>query len=927
MMRSFQVHRPAASLAAAAMLVVLLNACSKQTPEELLVAAQRHLAAHEYASARIELRNVIQATPDNGLAHELLGTTLLRMGDPVSAEPALRKALTLARPPEKVVPELAMALLRQGQAQKVIDEFNGIELHDRGAHAALRASIGHAWLARGDVKAASEDFAAAQVAQPGNAFALLGQARIAAQEERPDAAMALVDSALVNDPRLVEAHAFKGQLLMSLGRQREAREALEQALSVEAAYLPARLALASILIESKDFATAKKLLTAAGTSTQDPRLQAQQALLALRQGDMRSARDAVAAAMRGAPDDGATLALAGEIELRSGNFPLAEQYFGRSAALQPSAAARRLLATAQLREGRAAKALKTLEPLLRGKPLQNDAALLLLAGEVFLANGDVGRAGEYFESAKTAVATEVPARTRLGQLAMSAGDFERGEQELLTASGLGPQSVEPDLLLVSLYLRRQEPAKALVAANTFIKKQPQDPLGHVLAGTALMAQQHGPEARQCFEAALRLRPGHVPALAALAELDIAEGKAGNALKRFDTHLALRPNDEQLLLAMAGLEERTGRGDAAATLRKAAETNPRSREPVVALVQYYLRHKNAAQALEVARSAALNEPGDIELAVVLAAAQEANGAVKDAVRTLTAVATRDPSAVAPLTRLAQLQARQRDFDAAASTLTRAQERQPDDVGVARDLAGVYVQAAKIDRALMVAKNLQARRPQAAAGHALEGDVLALAKRWAEAERAYRAALNADPQARDAAAQVYRMLFALGRRKDADAFASDWIASHPSDATMRLLVADAAVRARNLAAAIDQYEAVLNVNPNQPLVMSSLASALAQVNDRRALGIAERAASLEPRDPDVLDALGRLYLQAGDPKKGLDILERARDLAPHRPDLRLSYAKGLLRNGRTQEGKAELRELAAVEGDFLGKTEIQALLKGM
>jgi len=95
---------------------------------------------------------------------------------------------------------------------------------------------------------------------------------------------------------------------------------------------------------------------------------------------------------------------------------------------------------------------------------------------------------------------------------------------------------------------------------------------------------------------------------------------------------------------------------------------------------------------------------------------------------------------------------------------------------------------------VARRLQEHPRQVAAGHALEGDVLALAKRWREAERAYRAALSVDPEARDAAAQVYRMLFALSRQKEADAFASDWMARHPSDATMRLLVADAAERVR-------------------------------------------------------------------------------------------------------------------------------------
>ena len=50
----------------------------------------------------------------------------------------------------------------------------------------------------------------------------------------------------------------------------------------------------------------------------------------------------------------------------------------------------------------------------------------------------------------------------------------------------------------------------------------------------------------------------------------------------------------------------------------------------------------------------------------------------------------------------------------------------------------------------------------------------------------------------------------------------------------------------------------------------------------------------------------------------------ELEPERLDLRLRYAIGLLQTGRTQEGKAELQELAAAKADFAGKANIPALL---
>ncbi|MCW5656110.1 MAG: PEP-CTERM system TPR-repeat protein PrsT [Burkholderiaceae bacterium] len=912
--------RPALCL----VLAIVLSACSK-SPEQLMTAAQRHIAENNPAAAQIELRNVIQAAPNHGLAHRLLGTLQLSQGDPAAAEVTLRKALALAQKPDDVLPALAAAMLRQGQAQKVIDEFGNTTLQDAKSNAALRASVGQAWLLRAEVKPAAEAFAAALAAQPGQSMALLGQARIAAHEGKLDDAMALTDSALKNDPLLADAHVFKSQLLTASDQRPAAVESLEKALAVEAAHVPARLALASMLIDAKDLDKAKTVLGAAGPASKDPRLMFLQALLAYRQNDLPKAKDTVAAVLKAAPEYGPALVLAGEAELRSGNHTLAEQHLGKAMRLQATPGVRRLLAAAQLRQDRPGKALETLQPLLQ-EAGSKDSALAMLAGEAYLAHGDVRRAGEYFEAAKTAGGNEALARTRLGQLALRRGDLDRGEQELIAAAELGgAKTTEPDLLLVSLHLRRQEPAKALAAAQAFIKKQPQNPIGPVLAGTAQAMQRDRVGARQSFDAALKLKPDHVPALRALADLDVVEGKPEDAHKRYDALLAKKPDDDQLLLALASLQERTGRTDEAAnTLTKAIAANPKASEPVVALVQHHLRRKNAAAALQVAQDAVRNNPDELNLAMLLGMTQEAAGASKDALRTLSALVLKEPNALAPLLRLAQIQAKQRDFDGAAATLQRAQEKAPQNDAVTRELANMLVQGGKPDQAMKVARELQSRRPESIAGHILEGDLRAHDKKWTEAERGYRAALRIDANATAAAIKIYGALRAGGKQKEAEAFGADWIARHKTDVPMRVLLAEASLRARSYPAAIKHYEDALAISPNQPMVLNNLAWALGQTNDAKAISVAERAAALAPQSADVLDTLGMLHLKSGDPKKGLELLERVRKLQPERLDLRLHYAKGLLRNGRTDEGRAELRELAANKADFAGKAEVAALL---
>jgi predicted Zn-dependent protease len=119
-------------------------------------------------------------------------------------------------------------------------------------------------------------------------------------------------------------------------------------------------------------------------------------------------------------------------------------------------------------------------------------------------------------------------------------------------------------------------------------------------------------------------------------------------------------------------------------------------------------------------------------------------------------------------------------------------------------------------------------------------------------------------------------------------------------------------------------VLERSPNNVPALNNLAWSLGKLNDPRAVGLAERAVELAPNSPPVLDTLGMLHVEQGDPKKGLEYLARARSLAPNRKDLRLHYAMGLIRVGQAEQGKAELQELASSQEDFPGKASIPALL---
>jgi putative PEP-CTERM system TPR-repeat lipoprotein len=909
-----------------AICLALVAGCAKETPDSLIHAAERHLAQRDYRAAQIELKNALQLAPNSGASYRLLGTTLLRGGDPTAAETALRRALALGERPDDVLPSLALALVRQGQPDRLTSEFGTRKLDNRSAAASFQTNLGQAWMMLGDSKQAGDAFEAALAHVPNYPPARLGQAQISAQHGRLDYASSIADDVLAADPRLTEAHAFKAQLHLSHGQRSEAVGSLEKALAIEPRDASVRLALVSLHLGDRNDSKAQALLDIGNSPVSgDPRLVYFRGLLALRKGDLQTARDEVNRILRQAPDHAPALALAGEIELRSNNLSLAESHALNARRSDAAAAApRRLLGAIYLRQGQPAKALDVLQPLLE-RADSRDPQLTLLAGEAYLANGDAVRAAELFEGSKSDVASGPAARLRLGQIALARGDFEHGVGELQAASAMDAERHRADLLLVALHLRRHEPEKALAAAEVLIKKRPSEPLGYVLAGTAHLAGKEVTKARQRFDAALKIQSDNLPALRGMGEVGMAEGKPGEAMRRYEALLTKKPNDEQLLVALAELQERAGDvAEAGATLRKAVAANRKSPIPYAALVQYELRRRDPKAAIAVAQEAVLSNPAEPRLIELLGDTQEIAGAGADAVKSFEELARLEPRSPSALLKLAAAQAKQRDFTGAARSLRQAQRAAPDNEAIARDLVAVYLSAGKHEEALSVVKASQFRKPEAALGHALEGDVHASRKNWPEAERAYRVALKATPQSSAIAVGLCRVMSASGRKSEAAKFAKDWISKNPADVSMRLYVADTALAAKDYKAAVLQYEAVLERSPNNVPALNNLAWSLGKLNDPRAVGLAERAVELAPNSPPVLDTLGMLHVEQGDPKKGLEYLARARSLAPNRKDLRLHYAMGLIRVGQAEQGKAELQELASSQEDFPGKASIPALL---
>ncbi|HTT13475.1 MAG TPA: XrtA/PEP-CTERM system TPR-repeat protein PrsT [Burkholderiaceae bacterium] len=909
-------------------LAVALAGCNKDSPESLVASARDYAAKGNYSAAVIQLKNALQQAPNNSEARFLLGIALLETHDPASAEKELRRALELKQPEDKVLPALARSLFEMRDFGALFKEFGERQFNDPSVEARVRTYLGEAYLAGGDSGGAAASFDAALKAVPDYPAALVGQVRLALRDGRIDDATRIADVVIKASPQSGEAYALKADALLATGDREGAKALLHKALQVDPTSLPAHFSLVSLALDEGAFeAAAAQLEAARKVARGDLRIVYFDALLAYRKGDLSKARDSVLRVLKSAPDHVPSLVLAGAIELQAGQLATAEDSLRRALARAPGhIGARRLLVATLLRSGQPARALEALQPLVGGG-VEPSPPMLMLAGETYLANGDLGQASSYFERAAQVDGEGTAARTRLGQIAIARGHVEEGIHELEAAASADSKDNQADIALVMSHLRRRDMTKALAAAQALTKKQPTNPVSFQLLGSVQALQKDNAGARASFERALEIAPTFLPAAFSLANLDLAEKKTDAARKRLAAMLEKDPKNEQIILAQAEVELRSGAPskDVVALLQKAINANPQSSNARIALINHHLRNKDPRAALAAAQDAAAALPKDTRVIEALAFAQEAAGETNLAIDSINRLIQMRPGLAEPLLHLAALQAKGRNYDRAIETLQRAQKIAPENRQIDRDLVATMLNQGKPDLALKQTRDLQTRAPKFAGGYILEGDVHVTQKRWTEAERAYRDALKLDPDSGSVAVKVVSATLAGGKSAEADAFATRWLADHPRDTALRMMLADRALRARDYKNASARYEAVLSIEPNNVVALNNLAWIGGETGDAKAVSYAERAAKLAPESASVLETLGTLLVKQGDSKRGLEYLSRARELAPARYDVRLSYARALAASGQKDAARKELREIAEARDDVAEKRAAAEMLQ--
>ena len=803
------------------------------------------------------------------------------------------------------------------------------ELADEPLYWTLQAE---ALLAADRLSEAERSLEEAQRVGDGGARALTARAQIAYARGVPTQAFELLQQALVaapNDSRVRIAHA---EVLARAGRLDDAAAELQHAADLyrDASIGPREtlslLGLVQVHLARNDLGAAEAV--AARLAQQAPDVQSTsyfRGLVEFRRGRYDEAAALIQPLVNASPETIQYRSLLGAIQLARGNVGQAEQQFLRVLAISPrDPAAAKLLAETRLRQQRPDAALDAL--LAVQDTAAEDPQIGLLSGMATVLSGNAEQGLLYLEQAAALDPTNELLKLQLARAYLATGRDAKASSLLTGSFGDDAHAVEASLLRLFAESRSGDAGAGADIAERLVADYPDHP--RVLTAVAVYYQLNGESgrARDLFERAAEFDTDDVTARLFVAASLVQEGRQNEAESLLRQTIRQQPENAQAIAGLAQLLASRGAFDEAAELFGRAADHTASVIPRLALVQMRLRQGDVAEAKRQLDTAATAAPGNPEVMALSGVVALAEGRTGDAVALLERAAPLLPDRLGVTLALARAKLANGEAAAARDTLLRVLEVAPRSFPIRLALGDAELQSGNAAGALSVATDLKVAYPSQAGGYLLEGKALIAGRQYAAASKSLAMAYERQPTWPVLALRIQALRLA-GLSAEALAATEDWRAGNPGHvpaALMRAVLLQAAGRNQE---ALEAYEAVLQLEPENLVALNNAAWVSHELGQPGALSFAERAHEVGPENAAVLDTLGWILVGRGQSEQAIEILSRAAELAPQAPEIRYHLAEALAAGGHPARAREILAALLPEERDFDERVAAERLLESM
>ena len=599
-------------------------------------------------------------------------------------------------------------------------------------------------------------------------------------------------------------------------------------------------------------------------------------------------------------------AVAAEVELRKA---LALAY--------PDATVLPVLARAMLRQGKHQKIIESYSSTVFAAPIAA-ADLKTSVAAAYTRQGSREQAAAALDLALSAVPGYGPALLERAKLKADQREFTAAFALIDQTLAKTPNSYEAlelkgDLLLFA----KADTTGALDAYRQALQVKRDLVSAHASIVSIHMSRHDIPAAKAQFAEMKKVLPSHPQTILVQGQFALLDGDFKTAKEISQQLMRVAPDNVQVL-TLAGIGElRSGSAlQAQKLLFQAMQLAPSLPGPRRLLAQTYLRLGQPAKVLETL--APLLEGSGTDAGTLSLAGQASlqSGDIKSAEAQFAQAVKLNPADTASRTALAIAQFSKGNVDRGFSEL---QQIAPSTTSTLPDLALVsaYLRQRNFGAALKAVDELERKQPDKLGAANLRGMVQLMSKDLAAARQSFERVLVIDPANAQAAVSLAAIDLTEKKPEQAKIRLDKLLSVDRANVQVLLTVArlQAAAGASN-----DEVVGLLvnavKLNPTAVAPRLSLIDfQLRNKNIKAAISAAQDGVDAVPDSPQLIQALAKVHLAAGQPNQGISALNKLVALQPKSPQPLLDLADTYLAQKDTAAARGYLKRALRITPDYL------------
>ena len=563
-------------------------------------------------------------------------------------------------------------------------------------------------------------------------------------------------------------------------------------------------------------------------------------------------------------------------------------------------------------------------------PQKDNPYYHLAAGGIAAKKSDLSGAEAALQRAAAADPNLAAAHSALAALYLAKKDKDKAGPELEKAAKLA-RVRSPETVRLAQFKVQNGAAEEAKAFLTNVTKQAPDFIpAWLMLGRIANNETKYDDALRLVANALSRDPANIDARLVQAESWVAKGETKKAVDSIEDLDRTYPNSPIIKYAVAQVYVRTNNLDQAiAAVDQVVNLSPRFVDGILLRAELHLRKGEAQSVVDSLSALVKQSPGILRAELMLAEAYRALGRLDDAVAIVREQIKRSPQNPGSYFLLGAILQQQNKVTEAHEALEKAAQLAPDNPSFLQQLVELDIASKNYSAGDRRVDEVLQKQPNSAVGYYLRGKLYLAEKKFDVAQTALLKAIELDPNLSSAYDLLAPTFLHANNQSEALSQMNAVLAKKPDNLPALLVTGMIYSQMKEFNKARDAYEKVIAASPTHVLVLNNLAYIYAEkLNDlKRASELAQKARSLAPTNPAVLDTLGWITYKQGGYQQATELLSQSAAKSPDNLEIQFHLGMADYMMGRTDAARAALEKAVGSGTDFDGKEEASRRLASL